>query len=360
MLRQSQGKFLFKSESLLEEFIWLHLGSLLNLTKVKKQHIINKQNRADILGVDSLGRLALLEIKKGGDKGSIDQLIRYKDNLINHRLQTPEFSKVDFDKDFLLIAVASYFSDSTRTYAESRIPGCLLLTYQVKKTLNGEYYLIFKNIDTTVFSQVKIEVFEDSLFDSMPSFMQAYLLEKPQIRENVLTIIQTIQFYSPDIGFDSYTSYSQDNVSKEIVFAKYNKQGQVPKDKTCAVFSYNYGLNSPTGKLSLQVYLPTVEINPRTYKRTKKVDGIYVETNDFVKVTELRDLNYTLYKKLGLPLRYPLKTPDIDQEFYSFEDYYINYRKYMKSRQKLSPVKHSDFTSVEGVVKMALEDWSVR
>jgi len=129
---------LFKSESLLEEFIWLHLGSLLNLTKVKKQHIINKQNRADILGVDSLGRLALLEIKKGGDKGSIDQLIRYKDNLINHRLQTPEFSKVDFDKDFLLIAVASYFSDSTRTYAESRIPGCLLLTYQVKKTLNGE------------------------------------------------------------------------------------------------------------------------------------------------------------------------------------------------------------------------------
>ncbi len=85
-----------------------------------------------------------------------------------------------------------------------------------------------------------------------------------------------------------------------------------------------------------------------------------METNDFVKVTELRDLNYTLHKALGLPLKYPLKTPEIDQEFYSFEDYYINYRKYMKSRQKLSPIKHSDFTSVEGVVKMALEDLSVR
>lgn len=281
---------MFKSESLLEEFIWLHLGSLLNLTKLKKQHIINKQNRADILGVDSLGRLAILEIKKGGDKGSIDQLIRYKDNLINNRPQTPEFSKVDFNKDFILIAVASYFSDATRTYAEKKIPGCLLLTYQVKKTLDAKYYLIFKNIDDTVLSQVKVEVFEDSLFDCLPSFMQAYLLEKPQVRENVLKTIQTIQSYSLDIQFDSYTRYSQDNVSKEIVFAKYNKQGQVPKDKTCAVFSYDYGLNFPTGKLSLQVYLPTVEINPRTYKRTKQVDGIYVETNDFVKVTELRDL----------------------------------------------------------------------
>lgn len=360
MLRQSKGKFLFKSESLLEEFIWLHLGSLLNLTKVKKQHIINKQNRADILGVNSLGNLAILELKKGGDKGSIDQLIRYKNNLINDRPQTSEFYKVDFNKDFLLIAVASYFSDSTITYAETKIPGCLLLTYQVKKTLNGEYYLILINIDNTVFSQVKIEVFEDSLFDSMPSFIQAYLLEKPQIRENVLKIIQTIQSYSSDIRFDSYTSYSQDNVSKQIVFAKYDKQGQVPKDKICAFLSYDYGLNYTTGKLSLQVYLPTVEINPRTYKRTKKVDGIYVETNDFVKVTELRDLNYTFYKNLGLPLRYPLKTPEIDETFYSFEDYYINYRKYMKSRQKLRPVKHSDFTSVEEVVKMALEDWSVR
>ncbi|MBD2740122.1 hypothetical protein [Coleofasciculus sp. FACHB-1120] len=351
---------MFKSEALLEEFIWLHLSSLLNLTHLKKQHIINKQNRADILGMNSLGRLAILEIKKGGDKGSIDQLIRYKDNLINNRPQTPEFSKVDFNKDFILIAVASSFSDSTITYAESKIPGCLLLTYQVKKTLAGEYYLILKNIDNTVLSQVKVEVFEDSLFDSLPSFMQAYLLEKPQVRENVLKMIQTIQSYSSDIRFDSYASYSQDNVSKKIVFAKYNKQGQVPKDKTCAFFSYDYGLNFPTGKLSLEVYLPTVDINPRTYKRTKKVDGIYVETNDFVKVTELRDLNYTFYKNLGLPLRYPFKTPEIDNTFYSFEDYYINYRKYMKSRQKLSPVNHSDFTSVEGVVKMALEDWSVR
>lgn len=43
MLRQSKGKFLLKSEALLEEFIWLHLNPLLNLDPVKNNILlINK------------------------------------------------------------------------------------------------------------------------------------------------------------------------------------------------------------------------------------------------------------------------------------------------------------------------------
>jgi hypothetical protein len=85
-----------------------------------------------------------------------------------------------------------------------------------------------------------------------------------------------------------------------------------------------------------------------------------VDTDDFVNVTEFWNSNCIWSKISGLPLLYPLKTPDIDKTFNSFEDYYINYRKYMKSRQQLRPVSHADFTSVEGMVQMALEDWSVR
>ena len=103
MLRQFKGKFLFKSESLLEEFTWLYLDDLLNLYPVKKQHIINNQNRSDILGVNRQGQLAILELKKGGGRASIDQLIRYKDNLVDSRIRTTEFSKVDFNKDLILI-----------------------------------------------------------------------------------------------------------------------------------------------------------------------------------------------------------------------------------------------------------------
>lgn len=68
----------------------------------------------------------------------------------------------------------------------------------------------------------------------------------------------------------------------------------------------------------------------------------------------------TWCKENSLPLRYPLKTSEIDTVFHSFEDYYTNYRKYMKSRKELRTVTSSDFASVKGMVKMALEDWSVR
>lgn len=83
MLRHYKGNFLLKSESLLEEFTWLYLGALLNLEPVKKQHIINKENRSDILGVTPFGQLAILELKNGAGKTAIDQL-----NLQLHAVHT--------------------------------------------------------------------------------------------------------------------------------------------------------------------------------------------------------------------------------------------------------------------------------
>ncbi len=359
MLRQSKGKFLFKSEALLEEFIWLHLNSLLKLDKIKKQHIINKQNRSDILGVTASGKLAILELKKGGSKGSIEQLIRYKDNLVNERPSTPEFSKVDFSQGYLPIAIASNFSDNARTYAESKLPGCLLLTYEIQRTLSNESYLILKNSDDSILSKVKVEIIEDPLFESLPSFMQGYLLENPDTRGNILELIETILDYHPDIRFDSQVDYSED-VSKSLIFAKYNKKGKILNNKNCADFTYRYGNSYPNGQFRLTVYLPTITIYPRDYKVIKHVDGICVGTDDFVTVTRHWDLNSIFREVSNLPLRYPLKAPGINQVFDNFEDYYINYRKYMKSRQKLRPIQHSDFTTVKGMVRMALEDWSAR
>ena len=111
------------------------------------------------------------------------------------------------------------------------------------------------------------------------------------------------------------------------------------------------------------MYLPTVDFNPRKPVSkcwTKQVAEIFLETENFVNVTDLWDFNTMLCRGSNFHLRYPLKTPEIDETFTSFEDYYINYRKYMKSRKKLRPITHEDFTTVEGMVQMALEDWSVR
>lgn len=363
MLRHFKGKFLFTSESLLEEFTWLYLGNLLNLEPVKKQHIINKGNRLDILGVTRSGQLAILELKNGAGKAAIDQLIRYKDNLIKERPDTPEFSKVDFHQDFRMIAIASHFSAATIDYAHSRLPGCLLLTYNISKSLSADYYLNFSNLNNTLLSKVKIDILEDSVFDSLPSFIQGYLLACPDKREKILKIIDKILCYNSSISFETISNNYGTGIAKWMNFAKYNDQGKIINNKNCVLWIYEPETNFPLGKLSLRVYLPTVDFNPRKPVSkcwTKQVAEIFLETENFVNVTDLWDFNTMLCRGSNFHLRYPLKTPEIDETFTSFEDYYINYRKYMKSRKKLRPITHEDFTTVEGMVQMALEDWSVR
>lgn len=358
MLRQSKGRFLFKSESLLEEFTWIHLEALLKLKKVKKQLIINKENRSDILGLNSEGRLAILELKKGGGRGSIDQLIRYRDGLKKEPPQLDEFSEVDLNKDFLLVAIASQFSKATKTYAQSQIPDCLLLTYKVDKKSDREYLMVFKTLDNKRYSQVKIEVSEDNLLDSLQVFIQGYLLERTEIEENVLEVIKLILSYSPDIQFDSDKTCD----FNWLLFGKYDREEKLTLNKSCASFSWNSRKELPRKELELllSVYLPTIDFNPRTYKRTRVVSGVHLRTDYFINVSEMWDRNVASSRMRNASLRYPLKNREIDEIFDNFEDYYINYRKTEPSRKKLRPVQHSDFTTVKGMVKMALEDWSVR
>ncbi|MEG4456837.1 hypothetical protein [Microcoleus sp. N9_A1] len=364
MLRYFKGKFLFKSEALLEEFTWLHLKPLLNLEPIKRQLSINKGNRSDILGVTNLGQLALVELKKGGGKDSIDQLIRYRNSLMSERPQSSEFSSVDFNQGFLLVAVASHFSLTAIDYAKSKLPGVLLLTYEITKYSREDYYLTFNQLNTKKISRVKIDILENSLFDSLPSFIQGYLLGNGEKRKPILNIIQKILGYSSTMSFNILSGYYASGLIKSLEFAKYNQQGKILGNKICAALLYSPSENFPKGKLSLQVYLPTVDFNPRkpiAKRWTNGVAGIFVETDDFIHAHEVWDLN----TKLCTPnsdwrLEYPLNTPEINERFSCFEDYYINYRKYMKSRKKLRPVTRADFATVEGMVQMALEDWSVR
>lgn len=359
MLRSSKGKLLFKSEALLEEFIWLHLQPLLNLEPVKRQYFINKQNRSDILGVNSEGRLAILELKKGEGKASIDQLLRYQDFFRKESHQDPNFERVDFSKKFLLIAIASHFNSSTIDYAQKMIPDCLLLTHEVKQYDNGEYFLVLKKLDNRILSKIPIEIIEDSLFESLPSFIQGYLLDKPEIRERVLKITQKILSYNSEIKIEEKVNYIG-RTNKKILFTKFNSKQKILTNKTCAGFNYFPEENMGAGKLQLYVCLPTVEFKPRQAKWIKGVDEIDIQTEDFVHVTQLLDFNTILHLECGFQLKYPFQITGINEIFDNFQDYYINYRKYMKSRQKLRPVDASDFTSVDSIIQMALEDWSVR
>ena len=100
--------------------------------------------------------------------------------------------------------------------------------------------------------------------------------------------------------------------------------------------------------------------NIKNIKRHKLIDGITIHSDDFIHVDRLVDHN-TMMSEIGkIPLRYPLKTAAVDEMYFTFEDYYINYRKYMKSRSSLKPIDRSEFSLVENIVRITLEDWSVR
>lgn len=275
--------------------------------------------------------------------------------------QSSIFSEVDFDKDCSLIAIAGYFSKKVQEYAIEKIPNALLLTYEIKKEQNSKYLLILKTQNNRIYSKIEIDIIEDSLFDSLPSFLQGYLIDNVQHRVPIISLIKKILSFSTSIRFETYSNYySNGDISKDLSFAKYHKNGKVVNNGICAKFSYYYNSNNTQDKLYLSVYLPTAELDIRTHKRYKLIDGISIHTEDFIYVDGLTDINKVISKAKKIPLRYSLKTTEIDETYCDLKDYYINYRKYMKSRKQLRPIDYSDFAAVDKIVQIALEDWSVR
>lgn len=357
MLRMSKGKYLFKSELLLEEFVWLHLQTLLDLKPIKRQYTINKQNRSDILGMTNEGRLALLELKKEGGKDSINQLLRYEKFLKQEQPKDDKFAQVDFNKNFLKIAIASHFNQATIDYAKQVIPEGMLLTYEVKLNNKGEYSLIFKKLDDTILSKIKIDIIEDELFESLPYFIQGYLLDNPSVREPILSIIQKILSFNPNMSMEAQ-HHSAD--VKELFFAKFGKDGYALKGKELGTFYYYPEIENPNERLVLFLEFPAFEFR-RGKDPLKGITSVQVYTDDFINVNKLEDFYTKIHAyNHSYPLRYRLKTEGIDQTYNNWQDYYINYRKYKKSRQKLKQIEPSDFTLVESLVQMALDDWSVR
>lgn len=362
MIKFHKGEFLFKSEALLEEFIWLHLPQLLDLNPVAKQYFINEKNRSDILAVDAQNRLAIIELKNSGGKASLDQLLRYKKALMRHPPDGEEFAQVDWKQPFSLISIAADFSTPAKEYAARHLPNSLLLQYEIDRAKDNRYYLILRDLQGKVYRKQDIEVVEDSLFDSLPPFFQAYLLTQPEIKDRILEIIQRILDYHPSLQFESEVNHYSH--SKDLNFGKFNKQGQMMEKKTCAFFRYDLRPKHEEPRLSLAVWLPTMWIIPKRanlrnkkFQRGRILGGVSIQTDDFYHVNKLTDSNMWMSDVCNIELRYPFN----DEQIYNtFEDYYINYRKQMKSRQKLRPLTHDDFKSVDSVIEMALEDWSVR
>jgi hypothetical protein len=105
MLRKSDKGWMFAEERILEDFIWLHLESSLDLIPLKRQFTI-KGEYCDILAKTNGNQLVVLELKNCEDRYIIYQLTRYYHGLF---VEQPFKDSIDYNLPVRLIAIAPDF-----------------------------------------------------------------------------------------------------------------------------------------------------------------------------------------------------------------------------------------------------------
>jgi Endonuclease NucS len=105
MLKKSEKGWMFLEEKILEDFLWLHLESSLNLIPLKRQFTI-KGEYCDILAKTKNGQLVILELKNCEDRYIIHQLTRYYHGLF---VEQPFKDSINYNLPIRLIAIAPDF-----------------------------------------------------------------------------------------------------------------------------------------------------------------------------------------------------------------------------------------------------------
>ena len=105
MIRKFDKGWMFVEERILEDFLWLHLESSLNLIPLKRQFTI-KGEYCDILAKTKNNQLVVLELKNREDRYIIHQLTRYYHALF---VEQPFKDSIDYSLPIRLIAIAPDF-----------------------------------------------------------------------------------------------------------------------------------------------------------------------------------------------------------------------------------------------------------
>ncbi len=105
IIKKEEGGFQFKSETELENFVYIHLDKLLNLSPIARQYRIGTEI-CDVLAASDRKRLTIIELKNAEDRYIVQQLTRYYHGLIERK---PRLDGVDYKKPVKLIAIAPSF-----------------------------------------------------------------------------------------------------------------------------------------------------------------------------------------------------------------------------------------------------------
>ena len=105
IIKKKDGSIEFKSETELENFVFIHLDRLLNLSPIARQFRIGTEI-CDVLASDNKNNLSIIELKNSEDRYIVQQLTRYYHGLIESK---PKLDNIDYRKPVKLIAIAPSF-----------------------------------------------------------------------------------------------------------------------------------------------------------------------------------------------------------------------------------------------------------
>jgi Endonuclease NucS len=105
IIKKKDGGFQFKSETELENFVYIHLDKLLNLSPIARQYRIGTEI-CDVLATDYQNNISIIELKNVEDRYIVQQLTRYYHGLIESK---PKVDSVNYRKPAKLIAIAPSF-----------------------------------------------------------------------------------------------------------------------------------------------------------------------------------------------------------------------------------------------------------
>jgi RecB family endonuclease NucS len=254
-LRKTGSEWEFASEEGLEDFVEVHLQSLLGLTLIKRQFTVNEQ-RCDIIAVDENQRLVVLELKNGEDRYVVQQLTRYYDALLEHK---PFADRVDYDQPVRLIAIAPKFHRDNLT--DRKYHRLLFQFLQFAIVPDGKkLYFHLKDVDAEHLAQLEItyqEQYSNETLSEPPRLLRNFISKCNETqREGVLKVRRQI------LGFDRRV--------KEITESSSIKYG-IGKNKLVAEFRFDSRRNCP----AIFLWLPL----PRGYNNHKIIARMRIWTD---------------------------------------------------------------------------------
>ncbi|MEM6452000.1 MAG: recombinase RecB [Cyanobacteria bacterium P01_D01_bin.105] len=104
-LRKTSQGWEFSSEQTLEDFVWNHLGDLLQVNPFQRQISVMGEV-CDILALTAERQLVIIELKNAEYRHVVQQLTRYYSNLLSEQ---PFSDSIDYEKPVRLIAIAPSF-----------------------------------------------------------------------------------------------------------------------------------------------------------------------------------------------------------------------------------------------------------